>query len=124
MSPEKCTIMVLSGSTNPARAMTCAAPKRDAPAALQLPKKFRPVSQDPGTDASRPFTIFHGLGENHCRSCPFQQNRFILEFSCNLREWQSKNPEKMYLITLFLVIPHVVPPTFFLQKRISLEIPG
>jgi len=30
-----CTISVISGSANPVPAMTCAAPKRDAPAALQ-----------------------------------------------------------------------------------------
>jgi hypothetical protein len=35
---------------------------------------------------------------------------------------------KIFIVPLsgliFLVIPHVVPPTFFLPKRISLEIPG
>jgi hypothetical protein len=54
--------------------MACAAPKRDAPTALQLPKKSRPASQDPVTDASRTFTIFHGSGVNS-RSWVFQQSR-------------------------------------------------
>jgi len=36
-------------------------PQRDAPAVLQLPQKLRPLaSQEPVTDASRTFTIFHG----------------------------------------------------------------
>jgi|GEM_PF-5562791 len=34
------TTPVLLGSANPAIAMICAAPKRDAPAALQLPENF------------------------------------------------------------------------------------
>ena len=71
---ENRTIPVLSGSANPVTAMTCAAPKRDAPAALQSPENSPPGSQEPVTDASRTFAIFHGLGANHCCSCPFLQS--------------------------------------------------
>jgi hypothetical protein len=50
----------LLGSANPAIATTCAAPKRDAPAALQLLKTPIPASQKHGAGASRTLTIFHG----------------------------------------------------------------
>jgi len=80
ISYENRTIPVISGSGNPPVAMTCAPPKRDAPAALQLPENSDPGSQEPVTDGCSTFTIFHGLGANHSRSCPFLLNRnlFIL----------------------------------------------
>jgi len=60
---------VISGSANP-DAMTCAAPKRDAPAALQLPANFAQASQKTLVRMA----IFHGSGVNS-RSCPFQQSQ-------------------------------------------------
>jgi hypothetical protein len=53
-------IPAISGSANPVIAMTCAAPKRDAPAALQLPENSSRPTLEPGKDAIRTFTIFHG----------------------------------------------------------------
>ena len=53
-------------------------PRRDASAALQLPENSSPGSQEPAASPSRTFTIFHGFGENHSRSCLFLLNQKIL----------------------------------------------
>ena len=39
------------------------------------------ASQEPVKESSRTFIIFHGLGENHSRSLPFQQSQktYILD---------------------------------------------
>jgi hypothetical protein len=67
------TIPVLSGSGNSTIAMTCAAPKRDAPAALQLPENSGSnLSRGHCADGSRTF-IFSWFG-CELRSCPFLHN--------------------------------------------------
>jgi len=68
------TIPEISGSAHPVNVITSRRPRRDAPAALQLTENSVPGSQEPVTDASRTFTIFHGSGANS-RSCPFQQSQ-------------------------------------------------
>ncbi len=50
---------VLPGSANPG-AMTCAAPKRDAPGRFNFLKTSTLVSQESVASASRTFTIFYG----------------------------------------------------------------
>jgi len=58
--------------------MTCAAPKGTPPRRFNYLKTPRLTSQEPVTDASRTFTIFHGLGANHSRSYPFQQSHKLV----------------------------------------------
>jgi len=74
------TTPVISGSGNLAYCDDLRRPRRDAPAALQLTENSVPGSQEPVADASRTFTIFHGFGANHSRSCPFQQSRNPVRF--------------------------------------------
>jgi len=69
VSNENRTIPVISGSGNPA--IDLRRPRKDTPAALQLPENSTPGSQEPVTDASNTFIIFHGLGANHFCSYPF-----------------------------------------------------
>jgi len=66
-----------TSTSNPA-AMTCAEPKRDAPAALQ-----RAENSDPGLSRAcfwcqSYLHNFSWLGENHSCSWPFQQSRHYL----------------------------------------------
>jgi len=51
--------------------MTCAAPEGTPPRRFNYLKIPPLASQEPVTDASRSFIIFHGLGETHARSFPF-----------------------------------------------------
>jgi len=53
------TIPVISGNGNPAICDDLRRPRRDAPAALQLPENSAPdLSRGPGADGSRTFTFF------------------------------------------------------------------
>ncbi len=79
---NNCTTPVLLGSA--AIAITCAAPKRDAPAALQLPKKLRPCSLMSLVQVPVEPSQFFMVGfKNHSRSCPFllihKRTRFLKE---------------------------------------------
>ena len=53
-------------------------PRRDAPAALQLPENSSLTTLEPVKDAIRTFTIFHGWVRTIQRSCPFLQSQKIL----------------------------------------------
>ena len=102
-----CTISVISGSVNPVPVMTCAAPEGTPPRRFNYLKIPLPSSQEPGTDACQTFTIFHGLGEDNSRSCPFLQSKNIFLFRC----------ARLYRRLLFMARCHRVHPLLIFSAR-------
>jgi len=88
ISYENRTTPVISGSGNLPYCDDLRRPRRDAPAALQLTENSVTGSQEPVTDASRTFTIFHGLGANHPRSCPFLLSQHFILFYYKKMEYE------------------------------------
>ncbi len=54
-------------------------PRRDAPAALQLPENSGPVLSGAWCRCQSNLHNFSWLGKNHSRSCPFQSSRDFLK---------------------------------------------
>jgi len=86
--------------------MICAAPKRDAPAALQLPENCAPGSQEPVMDVIRT-SQFSWLDENHPTFMPVsteQQNPFFTPDPGIHQTLKSINNEENELSTVNTVI--------------------
>jgi len=76
ISYENRTISSISGSGSPGYGMTCAAPEGTSPRRFNELETPTPPSQEPVTNASRAFTIFHSWVRTVRRSYPFLLSPF------------------------------------------------